>query len=161
LPLVRVTAALWGVWLGSALSLFGALASALVLYAVGGRLGRARVRRLAGWRVNRVNRALARHGVMAMLLLRLMPMASFSVVNLVAGAAAVRLGHFLAGTVLGMAPGLFALSVVGDRAAAVLRHPTLGNVAMLALATVLVLAAQLGVVSRLARARAPQPGGTA
>jgi phosphatidylserine/phosphatidylglycerophosphate/cardiolipin synthase-like enzyme/uncharacterized membrane protein YdjX (TVP38/TMEM64 family) len=158
LPLVLVSGAVGGLWLGFALSLAGAMSSAVVLYTLGARLGRARVRRLAGWRVNRVNRALARHGIMAMLLLRLMPVASFPVVNLVAGAAAVRPGDFTAGTLVGMAPGIFALGMLGDRLAAVLRVPSPANAAVLGVAALLVLAAQVGVVSRLSRARAPLPG---
>ncbi|MCR6631125.1 MAG: VTT domain-containing protein [Magnetospirillum sp.] len=149
---------LLGPWLGSGLALLGSVSSAAVLYAVGARLGRVRVRRLAGWRVNRVNRALSRHGIMAMLVLRLMPVAGFSVVNVVAGASSVSLRDFLIGTGVGMAPGIFAMSVLGDRLAVVLRSPSPGNIAILGIAVALVLAAQVGVVSRLSRARAPAPG---
>lgn len=146
-----------GPWLGSALALAGCLASAALLYGLGSRLGRRRVRRLAGWRVNRVSRALARHGIMAMLLLRLMPVAAFPVVNLVAGASAVGFGDFLAGTLIGMAPGVVALSVLGDRLAVALRVPTPATIGILLAATVLVVAAQIGVIVRLGRARAPAP----
>ncbi|HLO75001.1 MAG TPA: VTT domain-containing protein, partial [Magnetospirillum sp.] len=146
-----------GAWLGTVLSLIGSLASASFLYAIGAHLGRGQVRRLAGWRVNRVNRALARHGIMAMMLLRLMPVAAFPVVNLVAGASAVKFRDFAAGTTVGMAPGIVALSVLGDRLGVVLRSPSAAGIALLALATALVIAAQIGVVSRLSRARSPAP----
>ncbi|MGE5475873.1 MAG: VTT domain-containing protein [Bacteroidales bacterium] len=148
---------LLGPWLGALLALAGCLASAALLYGLGRRLGRARVRRLAGWRVNRVRRALARHGVMAMLLLRLMPVAAFPVVNLVAGASAVGFADFLVGTLAGMAPGVIALCILGDRLAVALRQPSAASVVILVAATVLVVAAQIGVVSRLSRARAPAP----
>jgi len=155
---ILLTGAVLGLWAGSALSLTGALASAASLYGLGRRLGRVRIRRLAGWRVNRVNRALERHGIMAMMLLRLMPVADFPVVNLVAGASAVGFRDFVIGTLVGMAPGIIALSVLGDRLGVVLRTPSVANIAVLGLATMLVIAAQLGVVSRLSRARAPAPG---
>ncbi len=154
---VLATGVVLGPWLGSLLSLAGCLASAAVLYGLGWRLGRTRVRRLAGWRVNRVDRALERHGLMAMMLLRLMPVAAFPVVNLVAGASVVGFRDFLLGTLVGMAPGVVALSVVGDRLAVTLRFPTAVTVSVLLVATVLVIAAQVGVVSRLSRARAPAP----
>ena len=155
---ILLTGAVLGPWAGSALSLAGALASAATLYGLGHRLGRGRVRRLAGWRVNRINRALERHGRMAMLLLRLLPVADFPAINLVAGASAVGWRDFVVGTLAGMAPGIIALSVLGDRLAVVLRTPSVANIAVLAIATALVIAGQLGVVGRLSRARAPVPG---
>lgn len=154
---VLATGLVLGPGLGSVLSLAGSLASAGFLYALGAWMGRARVRRLAGWRVNRVDRALVRHGIMAMMLLRLMPVAAFPVVNLVAGASAVGFRDFAIGTAIGMAPGIVALSVLGDRLGVVLRFPSAAAAVVLIVATALVIAAQIGVVSRLSRARAPAP----
>lgn len=154
--MVLVTGAILGPWSGAAQSLVGALAGASLLYGLGRALGRPRVRRLAGWKVNRVQRALSRHGIMAILLLRLMPVASFSVINLVAGASGVRFRDFAIGTALGMAPGIFAMSVVGDRLVAVLRNPSVVNIAVLIAAAVVVILAVFGLVERLARARAQQ-----
>lgn len=146
-----------GPWLGAALSLAGCLASAALLYGLGRRLGRRRVRRLAGWRVNRVSRALTRHGIMAMMLLRLMPVAAFPLINVVAGASAVGFRDFLVGTLVGMAPGIIALSVLGDRLGVALRFPSAVTLSILLAATALVVAAQLGIIGRLGRARAPAP----
>lgn len=149
-----VSAALLGMGTGFAVSLAGALISAMTTYGMGRALGRARVRRLAGWKVNRVNRVLARHGLIAVLLLRLMPVAAFSVVNAVAGAACFRLRDFVLGTVLGMAPGLLALSILGDRLAAVVETPTGLNIVVLMVLSAVVVAAQFCVIGRLGRARA-------
>jgi phospholipase D1/2 len=151
--LVLGTAAVLGPWTGAAFSLLGALASASALYGLGRALGRRRVRRLAGWKVHRVNRALSRHGIFGMLLLRLMPVAAFAVINLVAGAAAVGFRDFVIGTILGMSPGIIAMSVLGDRVVAVLRRPDVINIAVLAAATLLVIAAGIALVNRLALAR--------
>ena len=63
------------------------------------------MRRFAGRRVNAVSRRLSQHGLWAMTLLRLLPIAPFSVVNLVAGASEMRLRDFLLGSLLGMLPG--------------------------------------------------------
>ncbi|MBC7907276.1 MAG: VTT domain-containing protein, partial [Rhodospirillaceae bacterium] len=152
------TAALMGPWPGFLNSLLGVLSSAALLYGFGHVLGRAKVRRLAGWKVNRVHRALARHGILAILLLRLMPVAGFSVINLVAGASAVGFRDFMVGTIIGVAPGILAMSVLGDRLLAVLRTPSVENISVLVFATALVIAAQFLVVGRLGRARAPSPG---
>ena len=151
--LALAAAALLGTWTGAVLSLLGALTSASLVFGCGRVLGRSRVRRLAGWRVNQVTRALTRHGIMTVALLRLMPVAAFSVVNLVAGASGVRFRDFVAGTVAGMSPGLIAMSVLGDQAARVLRNHDIANAVGLAFAAVVVIAAGLAVVNRLARAR--------
>lgn len=155
---VLATAALLGPWLGFLQSLLGVLSSAMLLYGLGRLLGRARVRRLAGWKVNRVHRALTRHGILAMLLLRLVPVAGFSVINLVAGASAVGLRDFVMGTLIGVAPGILAMSVLGDRLLVVLRTPSVVNIAVLVLATALVIAGQFLVVGRLGRVWSPTPG---
>ncbi|MBC7952715.1 MAG: VTT domain-containing protein [Rhodospirillaceae bacterium] len=155
---VLATAALLGPWLGFVHSLLGVMSSAALLYGLGHALGRARVRRLAGWKVNRVHRALTRHGMLAILLLRLMPVAGFSVINLVAGASAVGFRDFVLGTIIGVAPGILAMSVLGDRLLAVLRTPSVENISVLVFATALVITAQFLVVGRLGRARAPSPG---
>lgn len=155
--LVLATAAALGPWLGAFHALIGVVASASLLYALGRVLGKARLRKLVGWKINRVRRALGRHGVLAMLLLRLVPVAAFQSVNLVAGASGVCLRDFVVGTVFGMAPGILAMSVLGDRLLAVIRTPSVANIAVLVLATTLVIAAQLGLVARLGRAGAPGP----
>jgi len=53
----------------------------------------------------------ARQGLLAIVTLRVVPVAPFSVINLVAGASHIRLRDFLIGTLLGMAPGALALTV--------------------------------------------------
>lgn len=158
LLLVLATSAALGPWQGTLNALVGAVASAVLLYGMGRAAGRARIRRLAGWKINRVRRALSRHGILAMVLLRLVPVAPFSVINLVAGASGVRLRDFVIGTALGMAPGILAVSVLGDRMVAALRLPSTANIVTLVAATTLVVALQFSVVNRLGRARAPGPG---
>ena len=155
---VLAAAAILGAGLGFLHSLIGLLGSAALLWGLGRALGRARVRRLAGWKINRVQRALTRHGILAMLCLRLMPVAAFSSINLVAGASGVPFRDFLIGTGIGMAPGVLAISVLGDRVLAVLRNPSVLNIAVLVCATVLVIASQFMLVERLGRARGPASG---
>ncbi|MBI5163606.1 MAG: VTT domain-containing protein [Magnetospirillum sp.] len=154
--LALAAGALLGPLVGAVQALAGALGSASLLYLGGRALGRARVRRLAGWRVGRINRALARHGLVAIVLLRLMPVAPFAAINLVAGASLVRFRDFALGTLLGMAPGVLAISVVGDRVASVLTTPSVVNIAVLGAATLLAIAAQIGIVNRLGRAQEPR-----
>lgn len=108
---------------GFAYALVGSICSALAAYGLGSRLGRKAVRQLAGERINRVSRRLARRGLLTVLVVRVVPVAPFTVVNLVAGASHIRLRDFALGTVLGMAPGILGITLVTERAAAVVRSP--------------------------------------
>ena len=67
--------------------------------------------------------------------LRLIPIAPFTIVNLVAGAIGVRLRDFLAGTVVGMGPGLVLICLSIDRARAALSgEPVFSPAILLAIA---------------------------
>jgi phospholipase D1/2 len=51
--------------------------------------------------------------------IRLIPVAPFSLVNLMAGACSIALFDYVAGTLLGMIPGLIVLSVLGNQVTAI------------------------------------------
>jgi phospholipase D1/2 len=95
----------------------------VVTYAIGRAIGRGAVERFGGVRVQRWNRDLARHGVLAVAALRLLPIAPYGAVNLMAGASAVGLRQYTLGTALGMAPGILALTVFGRQLGAVVARP--------------------------------------
>jgi uncharacterized membrane protein YdjX (TVP38/TMEM64 family) len=69
------------------------------------------------------------------LAVRMIPVAPFTVVNLVAGASHIHLRDFVLGTLLGMSPGILAVTLFADRIAAVLRDPSPATLALLAAAT--------------------------
>lgn len=121
-PLLTLFAVLaFGPWIGFGLAMTGMLFATLVTYLVGIRLDRHAVRRLAGRNLNRVTDALRRRGVLAMTLVRLVPMAPFAVIGIVAGALRLRLRSLILGTALGTLPGTLLTTVAGDRIAALLR----------------------------------------
>lgn len=121
--LIAATAAIFGPWPGILYALAGSLAAAALTFLAGRLVGRERVRRLAGRRMAAVSRGLARHGVLAVALVRLMPVAPFTLVNLVAGVSEIGLKDFLLGSLLGLLPGITVASLLGDRLGAWLRHP--------------------------------------
>jgi phospholipase D1/2 len=86
------------------------------------------VRRFSGRRLNTLSRRLGQRGLVAMTLIRLVPVAPFSVVNAVAGASHIGWRDFMAGTALGLLPGLVITSAFVDRAVAVVREPGLATV---------------------------------
>ncbi len=109
---------------GFLFSLTGSLLSAAVTFKVGNFLGRDAIRKLAGKRANRVSRKIVRHGFLAVVFLRLASIAPFTVINLIAGASNVRFRDFIFGTVLGMSPGILALTIFGKGLIAAIRHPS-------------------------------------
>jgi len=146
--LVILTGLIFGPPRGSVYALSGALLSATVTYWAGRSLGRHTVRRLAGARLNRITRRLAGKGMLAVALIRLLPIAPFSIVNAVAGASYIRLRDFLLGTAIGVAP-MIALAVTFvDRVRAALVHPGLATYAELAAVSALVAVAALFVWRR-------------
>ncbi|MEW6443095.1 MAG: VTT domain-containing protein [bacterium] len=93
-----------------AYALAGSLAGALTGYSVGITAGRKLVKRLAGKRVSGLRRRIAERGLTAVAVSHLVPVAPFTIVNLLAGASRIRMRDFLLGTLLGMVPGIVYLT---------------------------------------------------
>jgi phosphatidylserine/phosphatidylglycerophosphate/cardiolipin synthase-like enzyme/uncharacterized membrane protein YdjX (TVP38/TMEM64 family) len=152
--LIVATGVVFGPLLGGVYALSGALLSAAVTYWVGRRIGRNTVRTLAGPRLNRITRRLAKKGVMAIVVIRLLPIAPFSVVNAVIGASHIRLRAFLIGTAIGMAPGITVTVIFVDRVAAAVTDPGPGTFAALAGVAAILVAGALYVRKRFGSAEA-------
>jgi uncharacterized membrane protein YdjX (TVP38/TMEM64 family) len=75
-----------------------------------------------------------------MTLVRLVPVAPFAVVGVVAGAVRVSALDYLLGTVLGMLPGTLAATVFGDQLQALLRDPGRIDYALVAGAALVMVA---------------------
>ncbi len=159
--LIVFTAFVFGPWSTFAYALVGSVLGAAIGFALGYALGRRAVRRVAGKRLNALSRRLGEGGVFAVMVLRMLPVAPFTVVNLVAGASHLRTRDFLLGTALGMAPGILAVAVFSDRLAATLRDPSPGTVAMLALVLVAVGGGVLGIRAWLRRRSRKRDAGEA
>jgi uncharacterized membrane protein YdjX (TVP38/TMEM64 family) len=143
--LIAVAGVIFGPYEGFAISIVGVGLAAAANYAVGAGLGRRFVRRVAGSRVNRVSRRLARQGILAMAALRLVPVAPFTVVNLVAGASHISFRDYLLGTLLGMAPGIAALSWFTGNAGSLVAGPGLREVTVFLVGLGLLIAAVVGL----------------
>jgi phosphatidylserine/phosphatidylglycerophosphate/cardiolipin synthase-like enzyme/uncharacterized membrane protein YdjX (TVP38/TMEM64 family) len=143
--LIAATAAAFGPLLGFALSGTGALASAILGYLIGAKVGKQSLRDLLGPRLNRVRKHVRRKGLIAVASIRLLPIAPFTVVNLAAGASDIRLFDFVLGTALGLMPGLITLALLGHEVSELFTHPTLGQFAILAGAVLMWVAVSIGV----------------
>jgi len=120
-PLITLAAVLvFGLWPGFTYAMAGIMVAALVTFFAGRRVRRDTVRRLAGSRLDRLSAVMRQRGLLAMTAVRLVPIAPFAVVGLVAGAIRVKLWHYALGTFLGNLPGVLAATVFADQIAAAL-----------------------------------------
>lgn len=150
--LILATAAVFGPLWGMVYSTAGVVASAGLMFAAGARFGHDVPRRLLGKRWEKLRDRLQRRGLLAMVALRVVPVAPFSLVNLAAGAASIRFVDFALGTLIGMGPGIAAIALLGDRIAKVLADPSGVQIAVLVLCVAGWIGLSFGaqaVVSRL------------
>ena len=112
-------------------------------------MGRNAVRQLAGSKINEVSRTLAKRGILTVLAVRVVPVAPFTVVNLVAGASHIRFRDFALGTVIGMAPGILGITLVTDQAAKAIRSPDWQTVLTLIVVAAVVVGAGFFLSRRL------------
>jgi uncharacterized membrane protein YdjX (TVP38/TMEM64 family) len=145
--LIAVTGIVFGPVQGMLYATAGTLLSAAVTYGFGRWLGRDAVQRLVGPRINRLSQRIARRGILAMVVLRMLPVAPFTVVNVVAGASHIRFRDYLIGTLLGMLPGIAMTVIFVHHLAEAVRNPSPGTIAIL----VLVLALIIGTAAGLQR----------
>jgi uncharacterized membrane protein YdjX (TVP38/TMEM64 family) len=150
--LIAVTGIVFGPVQGSLYALAGTLASAMATYGIGHWLGRDTVRRLLGARVNRLSQRIAARGIIAMMVIRMLPVAPFSVVNVIAGASHIRFRDFAIGTLLGMLPGIAMTVTFVHHLAEAVRRPSAGTVAVLAAVAAIIFATAL-VLRRLIKRR--------
>ncbi len=129
--LIVATAATFGLWPGLLYAGVGSLASAVATYTLGRSLGANMLRNLIGPRINRIGRGIGKRGIVTVMTIRLVPVAPFMLVNLVAGALRVPVVDYVIGTSLGLAPGILVLSVLGDRVFTILEDPSLMDVAVI------------------------------
>lgn len=98
-----------GVLLVCVAAVIGAAAS----FWLGRRLGREGVTRIAGRHLDRLDNLVRRHGVLAVLVARLIPVVPFTAVNYGSGLTAVAFPAYLAATAVGIIPGTVAYVAVG------------------------------------------------
>lgn len=118
------------VW-GALYAMAGTLLSASLNYWIGYGLGRKTIQHFAGSYVNRLSHRLSKRGVLTMTAIRMLPVAPFSVVNVLAGASHIRFRDYILGTLFGMTPGIIAIAVLVERLGAAVQNPSPGTYAIL------------------------------
>jgi uncharacterized membrane protein YdjX (TVP38/TMEM64 family) len=141
--LILVTGMVFGPVAGSVYAFLGCLAGALVTYGLGYFLGQDFVRKIAGAKWRRIEKAIGKTGIVAVATLRLLPVAPFSVVNIVSGAFKVPWRDYVLGSLLGLAPGILVTNLFAHQFASAIRNPGVGTFLLL---VALILVTILGTV---------------
>ncbi len=146
--LVLVGALVFGPWPGMLYTLCGMVAGAVVTYGIGHFTAGTLVESLgANKGVDKLSRAFKKRGLMTVILVRVVPVAPFVVVNMVAGAFKVSLKDYILGSFIGLLPATIIASLFADRLAAVLASPDAKTYGALA-AVVLVLVLGIWLLKR-------------
>ncbi|NNJ96735.1 MAG: TVP38/TMEM64 family protein [Gammaproteobacteria bacterium] len=143
--MIVATVAVFGPWTGAVYALVGAEMAALAAFGVGHAIGRDIVSRIAGSRVNRLSRKLSERGVLTITTLRVVPVAPFTVINIIAGISDIRLRDFAIGSFIGMLPGVMAISLLADRIIASLKNPSTTSIIVLVAVIALVVVSLAGL----------------
>ncbi len=123
-----------GTWAALIFGVGGALVSAILGFFVGRLLGQPLMKRLKSDLVQRVSSKLGERSYKSVALIRLVPVAPFFLINLLAGASKLKFKDYLAGSALGMIPGMVVVIFLVDRAGAVVRRPDWDTVILFAVA---------------------------
>jgi uncharacterized membrane protein YdjX (TVP38/TMEM64 family) len=156
LALLAATALVFEPVTAIAVALTGSLLNAAAVYLAVAKLVRQRAERSFGDVIARVRRALQSRGVLAVAMIRMVPVAPFSLVNAAAASIGIPFRDYLFGTFLGLAPGTVLICVFGGELKDLLRDPSptrlMAVVAIAAVWILLSLAIQRFVSRRNARA---------
>jgi phospholipase D1/2 len=150
--LIAASIVVFGPVAGAAIALTGSLASAALLHQIGGAFPEHVWTRFAGRHAEQLRERVARHGIIAVAVVRILPVAPYSVVSLAGGIAGIARVPYLVGTALGMLPGIVLYALFADRARKVIADPRPLSWAMLVFAAILIVAVAL--LLRRVRARA-------
>lgn len=128
-----LTAAVFGSLWGPIYGMAGALLSAAVMFGLGHWAGLKGTRKILGDRIRSIDAKFKKAGIFGVTILRLIPVAPYSLVNIAAGISSVRFVDFILGTFFGFLPAFIVKGVVGDSLTQVFLNPTRQTVFYLSL----------------------------
>ncbi|HKY08241.1 MAG TPA: VTT domain-containing protein [Candidatus Binatia bacterium] len=123
---------------GNLYALAGWILSAAEGYVLGRLVGHQTLHELAGERLGRLVDRAAHHGFFAVLAMRLVPAAPFTLVNMFVGASGIRFRDFFLASLVGRLPGIVTLTLFGVQVESALRQPGLVSFAVLIIVLVMV-----------------------
>jgi uncharacterized membrane protein YdjX (TVP38/TMEM64 family) len=113
--LIPATATVFGVTDGFTYSLIALFVNATVLYFMGYNFNNKTFEILDKKRIGWVSQKLSKHSFMTVVILRLLPAAPYTLVNLLAGAFKVPFVKYALGTIIGIAPSVLIMTLAGGQ----------------------------------------------
>lgn len=124
LVLITVGAIVFQPWPGMAYALVGMVAGAVVTYGVGFFTGARFMDGLVKGKWALVAKQLQQRGLLTMMAVRVLPLAPFVMVNMLAGSLRVRLRDYVLGTFFGLLPGTVLISLFTDQLSQAWQKPS-------------------------------------
>lgn len=138
-------------WQSLGVTLAGVVLNAWATYGLGHHIGKKSVQKLTGKKLERINQYLSRNSFVTVAVARNLPVAPFTIVNLVAGASGIRLKPYLAGTAVGMLPGIILITFFTDRMRQAFKDPNWINITAVAILAAIMAVGFVWLRKRLAR----------
>lgn len=107
---------IFGVWQGSLYIMIGALMGGTLSFYISRYFGREFVEKLIGHKAKGLEAGVEKSGFLFILMLRLIPLIPFDMISYGAGLSKIRYTDFLAGTLIGIIPGVLIYANIGDKA---------------------------------------------
>lgn len=146
-------------------SFSGIMLSAALLHWIGARFLHDSANKALGRAVERLDKAMSDKGVITIAVIRMIPLAPFTLVNIAAGSLGVRFRDYMLGTALGLAPGITMVCLFGRQVRQFWRDPSLKAVLLVVTIGVVWIAMSLTLQrwvsrrqSRAAPAQLPSAG---
>lgn len=140
--LIAVIGATYALWWSIPICLLGIAVSSLIGFFLGRLASRRNDPDRSAGRIRSALATLGEHGVLSVAVLRNLPVAPFAAINFVCGMTGLRWPAYLAGTLIGMLPGIILIGVMGRQIGDLLRDPSPSEVAgVVVIALILVGAA--------------------
>lgn len=137
--LILVTTLMFEPLPGALLALVGSVLAAVASYQVGHFTGARAAEKRLGGRLGDLRQRLKRRGIFAVVVVRTVPVAPFTLLNLIAGAIEVRFRDYLIGTLIGMAPGVILMALFSQGLLEVLGRADMRSLAFLVGGTLIVV----------------------
>jgi phosphatidylserine/phosphatidylglycerophosphate/cardiolipin synthase-like enzyme/uncharacterized membrane protein YdjX (TVP38/TMEM64 family) len=122
LLLVAGTVAL-GPWETFVCGFLGSLASAALAFWMGHQFGKPLLEKVAKNKLQSLSNKVGTRGVFSVAVIRVLPIAPFVVINLVAGFSSLRFRTYFIGSVMGMLPGMLGVVLLTNRAQSLFSDP--------------------------------------
>lgn len=149
LVMASVGVLVFGPWAGMGYALSGMVLGSMCTYGLGRLGGAGLLDRLADPRILQLAGRLRHEGLWAVIFVRVVPVAPFLMVNVIAGAMRVRLRDFVLGTIAGLLPGTIMLAFFMERLKQAWQSPGWGTWLALSVCAVLIAVASWALRRRL------------